>query len=292
MAKLIKRCFIGLGIVFGLIFLLLVGAYLYLQTGHAQNFIQGKIKAQIPGTISWEGFRLSPLQGLFVFQNLSLKDPSGEAFVHIDRASANIAWTTLLKGDLTVAELILEKPRAVLRVNKRGELNLMRALTRQEHGDPVRKEGSKKRKGVGIPIRIAFRSLKLVQGTISYEMLSPQAKVLTEGVDFTAEGNLLSRKAKATLHIGRGRIETREVRIAFAQCTIDGMVSQDRIDPFVFEAHTISSKLKASGSIDEIFGKPVFDLSLEAAVVLPELGKALALKPALTGDLAAHVTAR
>ena len=129
MTKLIRRCFIGLGIVFGLLSLLLVGAYLYLQTGHAQNFIQEKIRAQIPGTISWETFRLSPLQGLFVFQNLSLKDPSGEALVHIDRASVNIAWVTLLKGDLTVAELILEKPTAALQVNKRGEFNLMAALT-------------------------------------------------------------------------------------------------------------------------------------------------------------------
>jgi translocation and assembly module TamB len=292
MTKLIRRCFIGLGIVFGLLSLLLVGAYLYLQTAHGQNFIQEKIRAQIPGTISWETFRLSPLQGLFVFQNLSLKDPAGEVLVHIDRASVNIAWVTLLKGDLTVAELILEKPTAALRVNKRGEFNLMAALTPQEHGDPMGKEGSKKRKGVGIPIRITFRSLKFVQGTISYEMLSSPVKVLAEGVDFTAEGNLLSRAAKVTLHIGRGRIKSREVRTDFIQCTIDGVVSQDRIDPFVFEVHTMSSKLKASGSIDNIFGTPVFDLSLEAALALPELRKALALEPALTGHLAAHVTAR
>jgi len=292
MTKLIKRCFIGLGIVSGLLSLLLVGAYLYLQTRHAQNFIQEKIKAQIPGTISWKGFRLSPLQGLFVFQSLSLKDPSGEVFVHIDRASVNIAWTTLLKGDLTVAELVLEKPRVALRVNKRGELNLMGALTRQEHEGQVRKEGSKRRKGVGIPIRIAFRSLKLLQGIISYEMVSPPVKVLTEEVDFTAEGNLLSREGKVTLHMDRGRIESREVRTDLAQCTIEGMVRRDRIDPFVFEAHTTSSKLKASGSIDDIFGTPVFDLSLEAALALPEISKALALKSALTGDLAVQLTAQ
>jgi translocation and assembly module TamB len=292
MTKLIRRCFIGLGIVFGLLSLLLVGAYLYLQTGHAQHFIQGKIRAQIPGTISWETFRLSPLQGLFVFQNLSLKDPSGEVLVHIDRASVNIAWVTLLKGDLTVAELILEKPTAALQVNKRGEFNLMAALTPQEHGDPMGKEGSKKRKGVGIPIRITFKSLKFVQGTISYEMVSPQAIVVTEEVDFTAEGNLLSRVAKVTLHIGRGRIESRELRTDLIQCTIDGMVRQDRIDSFVFEAYTASSKLKASGSIDHIFGTPVFDLSLEAALALPELRKALALEPALTGDLTVQLTAR
>jgi len=97
MTKLIKRCFIGLGIVLGLLFLLLLVACFYLQTGHAQNFIQGKINAAIPGVISWEGFRFSLLKGDFEFEKVLLKGASGDELAGIGHLSIGLSWTRLLK---------------------------------------------------------------------------------------------------------------------------------------------------------------------------------------------------
>ena len=212
MTTLIKRCAIGLGIVFGLLSLLLVGAYLYLQTRHGQHFIQGKINTAIPGVISWERFRLSLLKGGFEFEKVLLKDASGDELAGIEHLSIALSWTKLLKRELAVAELRLQQPWAALQVDTNGILNVTGALLYSKgDGAEPNKESGEKETG-GIPIEIVIGSLKLVGGSVSYEMVARDLKVQAQEIDLVGYGNIL-KHTKHTLH----RLENLNSRLSLGE---------------------------------------------------------------------------
>ena len=289
MAKLIKRCFFGLGIVFGLIFLLLVGVCLYLQTTHAQHFIQDKISAVIPGMISWERFRFSLLKGDFEFEKVLLKGPSGDELAGIGRLFIEISWTKLLKRELTVAELRLQEPWAALQVDTEGTLNLTRALLYPKgDGAEPNKESEEKETG-GIPINIAVKSLKLVGGSLSYEMVARDLKAQAQEIDLVGYGNILKRSGYLALHIGRGRLEDPGIQAEFDQLKLEATLSKGRVDPLFLQVGTSSSTLTLSGNLRDIFGKPLLGVNLEISAALPEVRRLLDLEQALTGRVTAHV---
>jgi translocation and assembly module TamB len=292
MTKLIKRCFIGLGIVFGLLFLLLVVACFYLQTGHAQHFIQGKINAAIPGVISWEGFRFSLLKGDFEFEKVLLKGASGDELAGVGHLSIGLSWTRLLKRELNIAELRLQQPWAALRKDSNGILNLTGALLYPKgDGAEPKKELGEKETGE-TPIEILVGSLKLVGGSLSYEMVARDLKVQAQEIDLAGYGNILKRSGSLGLRIGKGRLEHPGIQAEFDQLKLEATVKNGRVDPLFLQVGTSSSTLSLSGSLRDIFTKPLLDVNLEILTALPEVRRLLDLEQALTGRVAAHLRGR
>jgi translocation and assembly module TamB len=289
MTKLIKRCFIGLGIVFGLVFLLLVVACFYLQTRHAQQLIQGKINAAIPGVISWERFRFSLLKGDFEFEKVLLKGASGDELAGMELLSIELSWTKLLKRELTVAELRLQQPWAALQADTNGTLNLTGALLYPKGDAAEPKKESEEKKTTGIPIEIVVGSLKLVGGSLSFEMLARDLKVQAQEIDLVGYGNILKRSGFLALHIGRGRLEDPGIQAGFDQLKLEATLRKGRADPLFVQVGTSSSTLTLSGNLRDIFAKPLLDVNLEISAALPEVRRLLDLEQALTGRVAAHV---
>jgi translocation and assembly module TamB len=292
MTKLIKRCFIGLGIVFGLLFLLLIVACFYVQTRHAQHFIQGKINAAIPGVISWEGFRFSLLKGDFEFEKVLLKGASGDELAGIGHLSIGLSWTRLLKRELNVAELRLQQPWAALRKDSNGILNLTGALVYPKGDGAEPEKELRGRKTRGSSIEIVVGSLAFVGGSVSYEMVARDLKVQAQEIDLMGYGNILRRSGSLGLRIGKGRLENPGIQADFDQLKLEATLKKGRVDPLFFQVGTSSSTLSLSGSLRDIFAKPLLDVNLEISAALPEIRRLLDLEQALTGRVAAHVRGR
>jgi len=286
MLKLVKICLFSMGVFLGLIFILLGGALLYLHTDHAQALIQRKINELIPGSVSWEKPHLSPLKGEFTLQNLSLKGPLDEDLAGLERVSVNLSWITFLKGGLTIESIIGEKPWAALRSDRKGELNLIRALARSKAGGPSEGEGTKESKGMGFPFNMVIKSLKLVNGVISYEMVTKGFKIEAKDINFIAEGDLLKRTGDVDIQIGRGQIDSSRAHVALARCKMRAALRRSEIELHFLEVTTSSSKVTASGEIRDILRKPLFDLVLDTTVSLAEARESLLLSVSLTGDVA------
>lgn len=275
-----------MGVFLGLVFILLGGALLYLQTDHAQALIQRKINGLIPGSVSWEKPHFSPLKGEFTLQNLSLKGPLDEDLAGLERVSLNLSWITLLKGAITIEELIAEKPRAALRSDEKGELNLIRAFARSKAGGPSEGEETKEGKGMGLPFNMVVKSFKIVNGEISYEMAVKGFKIEAEEISFTSEGDLLKRRGDIDIQIGRGRIDGPGTHVTLAGCKMRGSLRRSEIELHFLEVTTSSSKVTASGEIRDILRKPLFDLVLDTTVSLAEVRESLHVTVPLTGDVA------
>jgi translocation and assembly module TamB len=292
MAKIIKKCMIGIGIFLGIIFIFLIGVSLYLQTDNAQTLIQRTINELIPGSVSWEKSLFSLLKGEFTLQNVSLRGPLREEFAGLERLAAKVSWIMLLKGDLTFKELIIEKPWAVLRLEEKGNLNLIRAFVHSKAGGPREEEGSDKTKGTSLPINIVVSSFKLVNGVVSYEMAAKGLKIVAQDIYLSGDGNLLTQSVNIILQMGKGRIESSKVHLALAQCKIRAGLRNSQIDLHHLELNTASSRFIGSGKIRDVLDKALFDIALEAAVSLAEASNSLYFKPSLTGDVTVKAAVR
>jgi translocation and assembly module TamB len=288
MARKMKTVFIGAGVLIGLMILLLTAAVFCLNTDYAQGLIQAKVNAVIPGTISWEKSHFSLLRGEFELKNVVLKGASDDELAGLDRLFVDLAWTTLLKGDLTVASLILEKPWATIRVAPDGQINLMEALiaSKREEKEPHQE------KREPVPFNLILKSLKLLNGSVHYEALANNFKAAVQDIDITAHGNLLKRAANLTLHTGKATLESSKIQAELDHSKAEAALEGGRLDLGAIQINTAASNLSLSGNIGDVFRKPLLNLTSDIAVSLPELRKNLHWEPTLTGQMVAHVAAR
>jgi len=291
MKRIAKRCFIGAVICLCIVLVFLAGVCVYLNTDHARDLIQGKVNGVIPGKIAFSDFRFSPFKGELTLKNITLKDRRNGEIAGLNALRVEVSWAALLKGTLTLKNVILEEPWANLLTDKSGKLNFLDTVApyREEAG---LKQGPEVSRASGFPIKIRVKALELAHGSIRYEMVSSGLVISVEGLDLRAEGDLLRQSARIVLQIAEGRIDSPKVNTSLARCTVSAALQEDRIDELLIEANTPASRLTASGSVRDIFKKPMFDLSLDVLAALGEVQKSLSLNKLLTGDIRARITAR
>lgn len=286
MKKRIKQLFIGIGILLCLLVFLFAVTISYLKTNHALRLIQAKVNDLIPGAILCERHRFSLLKGEFELAQVSLRNPSGNSLAGLDRLFIDLSWTTFLKGDLTVTTLILEGPWADVKIDKKGKINLISAFSHSE----AKKNGTEAGKKGGMPININIKSMKLIRGSIHYEVVADDLKASVQDVELTANGNLIKRHGNLNLMIGYGRLDSPVIRTELDGFKLEATLNEDRIDPIILQASAPSSKqLTLSGKIGNIFDSPLLDLAIDISLSLPEVRKAFALKPTLTGLVSTHI---
>jgi len=292
MKRIAKRCFIGAVICLCIVLVFLAGVCVYLNTDHARVLIQGKVNGVIPGKIIFSDFHFSPFKGELALKNVTLKDRRNSEIAGLNALRIEVSWATLLKGALTIKNVILEKPWANLYTDKSGELNLVRAVTPARKKEARFKGEPGEKRAFGFPIKIRIKSLEATHGSIRYERASSGVIISVEDLDLRAEGDLLRQSARIVLQIAEGRIDSPKGTMSLARCTLRGALQGDRIDELRIEGNTLASRLTVSGSVRDIFKNPMFDLSLDVLAALPEVQKSLSLKTLLTGDMRARVTAR
>ena len=288
MTRRIKQILIGTGILFGLILLLFIGVLSYLKTDHAGRLIQDRVNDLIPGAVLCEGFHFSLLKGNFELGRMLLKDPSGNDMAGCDRFLVDLTWSTLFKGELTVESLIIEKPWATIRVDKKNKINLMRAFPASK----ATEQKTKKEKGMGVPFNIVFKSLKLVQGSVHFESVAEDLNISANNIDLTADGNFLKQSGNLMFCIGKGHLKSPEIQTEFDRFKLKTTLKHGRIDPLVLCAGATSSEIMLSGNIGDVFNKPILDLTLDLSTSLAEMQKAFCLKPMSTGRVEMQLNVR
>jgi translocation and assembly module TamB len=292
MKRIAKRCFIGAVICLCVVLVFLAGVCVYLNTDHAQDLIHSKVNGAIPGKIIFSDFRFSPFKGELALKNVTLKDRYNGEIAGLKALRIEVSWASLLKGALTIKKVILEKPWANLYTDKSGELNLVRAVTPARKKEARLKEKSGVKRAFGFPIKIRVKSLELAHGSIRYEGASSGLIILVKGFDLRAKGDLLRQSARIVLQIKEGRIDNTKVNTSLARCTVSATLQENNLDELLIEGNTHASRLIVSGSVRDIFKKPMLDLSFEVLAALPEIQKSLSMSKLLTGDIRARITVR
>ncbi|MFW6114666.1 MAG: translocation/assembly module TamB domain-containing protein [Thermodesulfobacteriota bacterium] len=289
MKRIVRFCFIIAVACLCIALLVFVGVSVYLNTDHARTMIQDRVNRAISGEIIVGDLHFSPLKGEFSLKHAALRDRHHSEIAGLNSLRIELSWITLAKGTLTLKKVVLEDPWADLYADTDGTVNLVHAFMPVGERDAQPKEASR---AGGFPASLRINSLNLSNGSVRYEEASSGSIISLKGIDFSAEGELLKQSARIVLQIDEGRIDSPELTTKLARSRISAALQGDRLDEILIEALTPAVSLAASGSISDIFRKPVFDLSLNVAAALPELQKSLSQDALLTGEVKAQVTAK
>ncbi|MDY6855063.1 MAG: translocation/assembly module TamB domain-containing protein [Thermodesulfobacteriota bacterium] len=285
MKRSIKQVLIGTGTFFCLVLLLFSGTVLYFKTDHAQNLLQRKINGQIPGTLSYEKLRFSLLKGELELKNFLLEGPSYDRLAGFGRLFMNVSWTRLLKGDLTVERLVLERPWATIRHNEKGEMNLISAFPSVK---AAQEKPERERKPL-VPLNIIIDSLQLLDGSITYEKDDEAIKALIQNLVLTAQGDLSKQSGNLTVQTMNVRLGSPKIQTMINQLQIKATFNKDCIDPFFVQMNTASSELMFSGYISDLFSNPVVDIEMNTLISLSEVRQMLSLGSMITGRVSIHM---
>ena len=86
------------------------GSLLIFQTNWAQQKVQDKINAALPGSIIWEQGRISVIKGFLELRKGRLLDPEQQTTVTFDRLGARLNLFALLRKTVDITALTLETP--------------------------------------------------------------------------------------------------------------------------------------------------------------------------------------
>ncbi len=288
MAKKTKFILLGVGVCLMLMLFAPVALRFYAETKQAQQTLQAKINQKIPGKISWEEIRFSLFMGKFELKNVQLKDRSGNELAGFDRLFADFSWDTLIRGDLTVAELTLENPRADIRIDTEGKLNLAKAFP------PSKPKAPEEKKSGGLPFNIVVNSLKIINGNVRYEAEPQNMKLSAQNINLTgSDADFLKQKANLVFEIGKGEVQHPKIRTKLDGLELQANLKDGRLDPLVLNVGTDMASLKLSGTVQNILSNElVADLALDIDTSLEAVRENLSLKPELTGQAKLRLTAQ
>ena len=282
----IKKALIAGAILFGLCVAIVVSLSLYVNTNHAKKFVEAQLSATIPGSITFKAIRLSLWRGQADLKGLVLRGSSHEAIAGFDRLFVNLAWAGFLDGDLTIETFLLEKPWAKIRATEEDGVNLLRALARPRAPEGLKKEGHTK----GVPFNLVVRSLEILGGRADYHDPSAQLVASLQDISLMANGDMLQKSGSLDLRVGKVRLECGQINSGFDEVTLQAKLEEKRIAPVRMKIAMGSSKLDISGSVQDVFDDPTFDMVTELAVFLPDLQERLPVKPRLAGSAKGRMT--
>jgi len=288
MVKIFKRASIVIGFVLTAVIMAMLGIQLYLNMEQVQEKIQARVNQAIPGTLTWSSNRFSILRGEMELKHVRLTGPDNKKVIELARFSIHISWAGLLKGELSVHDVLLEDPHVYLVKDRSGNFNLIQALYTPGH------TLSKSDKNGGLPFNILFRQVNVTNGSIQYNTPEEAAGNRIDGLEFqnvnimVTDGNLFKHSGRIFCRIAKGNIQIKGVRTDIDHLSFKANVRKDRISGLLFDMTTDGLYARITGTVEKPFSnKPMLDLRLNSRAFLSKLRHFMALGPDFSGEIQA-----
>lgn len=290
MSKRVNRILKGMTFLICIVVVILTCVYFYFNTSHGQKYIQAKISVNIPGSVTWDNARISLLTGRLDLKKVLIKDSLNKEVAGFDRLFAEYSWLSLFRGNLRMKEVLLEKPWTKLRMEKTGELNLIRTFIRAEPDDKTRGKEVAKKKCCRLPINIIIEKFKLTRGSLHFETADKNTIVVLQEIDVAARANFLKQSGKFNLQVGRSNIKSPKIRAGIDKCALEAQLHDGCIDPLIARIQSATSSLTLSGTVRDIFDTPSINAIFDLTASLQEIRQNFNLKQTLTGQAVAQLS--
>ncbi|MFC1853701.1 hypothetical protein ACFL27_26250, partial [candidate division CSSED10-310 bacterium] len=289
MKKKQKKIAIGIGIAIGIVFVILLGVIFFIKTNYGQRLIQTKVNSFIVGSITWEELQFSLLRGKVDLTQFVIKDRADKDLVGFERFSADVAWLTLLKGDITVDSLILSNPWGDLIQDQEGAINVLKALAPAEPGLPEPVEEPVPQVEGKFGFNVIIKELRLEQGRFSYQQLRDKLQTALKNIRLNVSGNLLQKSAQLSLQVEQGNVASPAFHAEVTPFSLQAQLVQGDLTDLKLTVNTPSSSVKLFGKVLHLLEKPLLDLHLDLVLDLPEVRDFLHLKPSYTGRITSRI---
>lgn len=284
---LMKAFLITSGVIAALVLALVLGLDGYVKTDHGQRLVLEAINRSIPGTLICRQLNISLLNGQVELFEGVLTDPEGKQVVRVAGLTANLSWSSLLRGDVVIEEADIVTPVVDLGLESEGNLRIVRAVYR-----PGTDETPGQGEGGGFPLNVVVEDLSLTDGTVHYENMDGSVHAELLGVQIAGDGNLAAQTVNFEGQVACARYAGADIHAELQKFLARTSFRKDAFDPVVIQAETGVSRVSLKGSVKAVSEKPQFNLVADVVLSLPELRESLGLAPELTGEVTASISAQ
>lgn len=281
----IKRLLsIGLTLLALLSLMLMVGGTLILNTDMALELALKRLNAVIPGTVALKRHEISMIGSRLELNKLVVTGPANEILCGVDYLMVDWSWIALLKREIRLEKVAVQGPWARLDIDDKNGLNLLRAFP----SAPDQAKAPPSEEYTSLPaFNLVFQHLDLDRGRISLAQASRNLRLQVNQIHLEARGNLAQQSGELALTSGLIHVDTPRITAALKDFRLQAGLGDGRLAPFSLAVQTPASAMVVSGTADNIFTEPLFDLTLKVVTDLDEAQQMLKLADQYTGQLKA-----
>ncbi|MDX9963249.1 translocation/assembly module TamB domain-containing protein [Desulfobacter postgatei] len=262
-------CLLGVCLVAGMV----AAGLFFIETQPAQAFIQKQVNKAIPGTLSWEQFRLGLREGRVQISGIHLKDASGKEVAGISLVEARVDWSALTRHKIELNQILIDKPVLDIGMSAQGEVDILSALV-SDTGAASDTGASDAAKFAGVDFWV--REFKVNQARIKVTAAQFNTDLADLSVEVTGfKLSELCASAKVTLaggHLGFG-----EMDLALESFDLQARIDKDKVSDIDINARMPGIGFNANGSVAGLLGTVTPDLTATFNVETPLAAKTLGL---------------
>jgi autotransporter translocation and assembly factor TamB len=258
-----------LGGLIGLLIVLVVlaaAAPVVVNNRTVQRWVLRQVNAAFNGTLSLGSLQVSLFKGKLSARKVLLTDKTGKAIARVVRLETGISWPLLLHGVLQLEPVILENPWADLQIDADGTVNIAQAFE-SPHPAPEASDA--------IAPTVILRSVRLTGGQVLLHMPDYDLTVEARGVGLSGKADFSTFAAEATLSADRVRYQGQGLDSRLSDLRLRAALDGSRLEVHTLGFQSGSSSLKLSGSLDDLYQAPRFNLSVLLESRLADIGRLL-----------------
>jgi len=266
-------CLLGVCLVAGLI----VAGLFFIETKPAQAFIQKQVNKAIPGTLSWEQFRLDLRAGRVQISGVHLKGVSGKELAGISLVAAKVDWSGLTRQKIELTQVLIDKPVLDISMSAQGDIDILSALV-SDTGTSADAESSEPDKSPGIDLRV--REFKVNQARI--KVTAPEFNTDLPELSVEVDGfKLADLSASVKVALTGGYLGFGDMDLTLESFDVQARIDKDKISDMGIKVRMPGIGFNAKGSVAGLLGTMTPDITATLDVETPLATKALGLP----GDL-------
>lgn len=283
MKKYIKWIAATSAVLFIVVCLAVVSAIQLLNSSFGQDYLTGKINTIIAGNIALSDLNFSPLKGSLDLTKVVLKDPNGIGVVGFDNLYVKINWLSILKKEIRIPKILLQRPWGRLYIAGDGRFNLLESVALQEKKKtPEDKPAASK----GLPVNVVLDQLRIEDGDVAFDYPHKALSLRSAGIDIRAGGDFLARSANLKIELAALDLRAREMQLPSSSISLAVGLKNSRVDLKKLNLKIGRSNLDLSGYLMDIYGLSGMKLRVDSNVHLTEIAEIFQLDDTWLGDVA------
>lgn len=253
------------------------GMLIWIQSSPGITWLQSRVNAAIPGSVTIDGCRLSILRPRLELDGVILYDQTETPVAGFDNLSVTLRWLPLLHREIHLEDVRLKTPWADLLLDKTSGLNLLGAVVAPGEEEP---DSSPPTDLDDLPVNFVCRSFQLIGGRLSFKLTNDSMQAQADGISLSASGDLKAKLAGLDLDVSNARYQDKKIQPPGAHFTLKARLNGDKLHLPTATITAGKTTAKLNGSFEALTREPVVDASLSIASPLAELKQALNI----TGD--------
>ncbi|WP_245569060.1 translocation/assembly module TamB domain-containing protein [Desulfobacter curvatus] len=252
---------------------LVVSGLFFIESKPAQDFIQKLVNKTIPGSLSWEQFRLDLRAGKIQISGVHLKGEGGKELAGISLVAAKVDWSGLTRHKIELAQILIDKPVFDIGISDQGDIDILSALV-SDTGTPAETNASGHDRSPGFDFWV--REFKVNQAHL--KVTAPQFNTDLSNLSVEVTGfKLADLSASIKVALAGGHLGFGKQDLTLESFGVHARIDKDKISNINIHAGMPGMEFNARGSVAELFGTVTPDITATLDVEAPLATKAFDL---------------